>query len=209
MLDRTKLICDTLASQGHEVVLFDPFRGETKADHPDDTALAWLKSVPYEPNVAKDVEACVAFLLSKGVDQTRIGALGFCWGAWAISKATCSGFDFKCSVWAHPSTGIERRVFNRDEDAMIRGVRMPVLVMCAGNDDERLKNGGELAQLIQLRGGRSHDFPDMIHGFATRCDRSYAPCGSKARDTSIPENRRDAEKALTLASTFFAEHLPS
>ena len=42
---RTQLICDTFASSNncHHVVLFDPFRGETKADH-DDELLAEITS---------------------------------------------------------------------------------------------------------------------------------------------------------------------
>ena len=68
---RTQLICDTFASSNncHHVVLFDPFRGETKADHDD--MVAWLSSVPYEPNVADDVGACIEYLIDKGVDKDK------------------------------------------------------------------------------------------------------------------------------------------
>mmetsp|Transcript_6910 Transcript_6910/g.14516 ORF Transcript_6910/g.14516 Transcript_6910/m.14516 type:complete len:282 (+) Transcript_6910:201-1046(+) len=198
MIPRTKSICDTFAQCGrHQVLMFDPFRGETKADHEDDTA-GWLASVPYRPNVETDIEACLEYLVdAKGVDRDKIGVHGFCWGAWAIAKASSSGLRFKAAVWAHPSTGIERRAFGGDEEAMIHNmaISLPVLVMPGSNDDARFKNDGEFSEVIRSRGGKVVDFPDMIHGWTTR------------GDTSIPEVRRDTEKALGLALDYFNERL--
>ena len=198
---RTQLICDAYASNTnhhHHVVLFDPFRGETKADHDD--MVAWLSSVPYEPNVKEDVDTCIEYLVDKGVDRDNISAIGFCWGCWAIAKCSSSAAKrspFRCAVWAHPSTGIEKRVFRRDDDEMMRALddSLPILVMPAGHDDDRLKNGGEWAEeLIKKNGGRVVDFPDMVHGWTTRSD------------TSIPKVREDTERALSLAIEFINEH---
>ena len=194
---RTQLICDTFASSNncHHVVLFDPFRGETKADHDD--MVAWLSSVPYEPNVVNDVDACIKYLVDKGVDKDNISAVGFCWGCWAIAKCSADKSPFRCAVWAHPSTGIEKRVFEEDDDHMMRSMdaSMPILVMPAGKDDDQLKNGGDWAEnLIKNHGGKVMDFPDMVHGWTTRSD------------TSIPKVRENTERALSLAIEFIDEH---
>lgn len=200
LLPRTKSICDTWAKGGgHHVLMFDPFRGDTRADHLDDM-IGWLASVPYQPNVETDVKSCIDYLVNeKGVNRGRIGAHGFCWGAWAIAKAssTINGVQFKAAVWAHPSTGIEQRAFDGNEEAMIKNMAddLPVLVMPAGNDDDRLKDGGEFAAIVRRRGGKVVGFPDMVHGWTTR------------GDTSIPEVRGDTEKALTLALEYFNEQL--
>ena len=191
---RTQLICDTFASNNHHVVLFDPFRGETKADHDD--MVAWLSSMPYEPNVIDDVNACMDYLVDKGVDRGNVSSVGFCWGCWAIAKCSADKSPFRCAVWAHPSTGIETRVFQQDDDHMMRsmGDSLPILVMPAGNDDDRLKNGGEWAEeLIKKHGGKVVDFLDMVHGWTTRSD------------TSIPKVRQDTEKALSLTIEFINE----
>ncbi len=193
---RTQLICDAYAAtNNHHVVLFDPFRGETKADHED--MVAWLSSVPYEPNVISDVTACIEYLVGKGVDKSNISAVGFCWGAWAIAKCSAERSPFRCAVWFHPSTGIEKRVFQQDDDMMMRNIdeTLHILVMPAGNDDDRLKNGGEWAEgIIKKNGGEVVDFPDMVHGWTTRSD------------TSIPNVRQDTERALSKAIDFINEH---
>jgi len=74
-------------------------------------------------------------------------------------------------------------------------ISLPVLVMPGSNDDARFKNDGEFSEVIRSRGGKVVDFPDMIHGWTTR------------GDTSIPEVRRDTEKALGLALDYFNERL--
>ena len=187
---RTQLICDTFASsnRNHHVVLFDPFRGETKAEP---------SSVPYETNVIDDVDACIEYLVDKGVDKDNISAIGFCWGCWAIAKCSADKSPFRCAVWAHPSTGIEKRVFQQDDEGMMESMdaSLPILVMPAGNDDDRLKNGGEWAEnMIKKHDGKVVDFPDMVHGWTTRSD------------TSIPNVRQDTERALSLAIEFITEH---
>jgi dienelactone hydrolase len=204
LLHRTKSICDVFASRipNCHVILFDPFRGETKDDHVDNL-VQWLSSVPYEPNVKADVNACIDFLVQeKGVVPNRIGAMGFCWGAWAIAK--CSSRDngianFTAAVWMHPSTGNERKAFGRDEAEMIKNMTedLPVLVMPAGNDDDRIKNGGDYADILKSRGGQVVEFPDQVHGWTTR------------GDTSIPQVLRDTEKALQLALNYFQTHMHS
>ena len=79
-------VCDTLADQlDVHVVAPDCFRGKTKADVPGDhPTREWLQAHPFEDVVANDTEACLHSLALKGVDRQQVGAVGFCWGGWAI-----------------------------------------------------------------------------------------------------------------------------
>ena len=119
------------------VLVCDFFRGETKDDHDD--LKTWFESIPFEPNVAQDVTACVEYLkANKGV---RIfGAMGFCWGGWAIAK-TCQAslVPWQVIVCPHPSLRIEPWLFGGDDIALMHSMTCPVLYMPAGNDPLYLK----------------------------------------------------------------------
>jgi len=164
-------IADTLAAQGFQVLLADPFHGDTAAGKED--FMAWIKSFPYDGSVSTDIEACVKFLQDKGC--TSIGVVGFCWGVWAFCKAASLGVPFKCGVGPHPSTRLEGAFGGEGaEQAMIDKVNMPVLLLPAGNDPDNLKEGGAVAKALAEKGGESVTFPDMAHGWLCRGDLSDA-----------------------------------
>merc|ERR1712166_1169864 len=72
---------------------------------------------------------------------------------------------------------------------------MPVLLMPAGNDDDKIKPDGEGTQALAKAGGKSVCFPDMIHGWCSRGD---------LKDEKV---KRDVEAPMALGIAFFAEHL--
>mmetsp|Transcript_32629 Transcript_32629/g.91642 ORF Transcript_32629/g.91642 Transcript_32629/m.91642 type:complete len:245 (+) Transcript_32629:88-822(+) len=183
-------IADTLADQGFQVLMSDPFYGDTAAGKPD--VLAWILTHPWEKNVATDIGACMKFLGDKGC--TRIGSVGFCWGVWANCKAASSGVPLKCIVGPHPSTRLEG-AFGRDEQAMMEKVEVPVLLMPAGNDPETLKPGGAIAEALAKKGGKSIPFPDMAHGWCAR------------GDLSNPDVARDNEAAVKHMCEFLKANL--
>jgi dienelactone hydrolase len=191
-LPRTLSICDVIAEQGgFHVVAPDCFRGKTKDDVDD--VLAWLKSHPYEDNIANDIDLCLEHLQSKGVEQ--FGAMGFCWGGWVIAKSSSVGVPWKVGVSPHPSTAIEKRVFGRDEEAMLDRVSMPFLVLPGGNDPDNLKPGHPQVQKLESKGGKSILFENMVHGWTTRSD------------LTDPTIKAAVEKALVLSLEFLKEHL--
>eukprot|EP00927_Polykrikos_kofoidii_P048565 TRINITY_DN42829_c0_g1_i1.p1 TRINITY_DN42829_c0_g1~~TRINITY_DN42829_c0_g1_i1.p1 ORF type:complete len:771 (-),score=170.84 TRINITY_DN42829_c0_g1_i1:732-2990(-) len=188
-------IADTLAAEGYCVLLADPFRGDSAEGKAD--FMPWIKSFPYEksvghPGVGADIEACVKFLQDKGCSS--VGCMGFCWGVWAMCKAMSQGVPFKCGVGPHPSTRLEG-FFGGDEQAMMEKVEVPVLLMPAGNDPDTLKTGGAIAKHVISKGGKSINFPDMAHGFASR------------GDLTNPAVARDVELAMKHAIQFFKENL--
>mmetsp|Transcript_16097 Transcript_16097/g.47246 ORF Transcript_16097/g.47246 Transcript_16097/m.47246 type:complete len:247 (-) Transcript_16097:481-1221(-) len=187
---RLKGLCDTLADQGYFVVMADPFRTDTAEGKED--FVAWVTAFPFDGLVAQDIQRVMAYVEGKGA--TSVGAMGFCWGVWAICKASATGVPFKCGVGPHPSTQLEG-LFGGNELEMMAAVSMPLLMMPAGNDRDTLKEGGEVAAAIAAGGGSSVTFPDMVHGFTIR------------GDITVPEVKRDVELAVGQAIEHFKAHL--
>ena len=223
--NRLFAICDKLSSDlNMTVVAIDTFRGETKAHHTDDF-VEWLKRHPFvvdditasdksdgKPTVfpvKKDIESCFTFLLeTHGINSSNIGAIGFCWGVWALVKS-CEMNLFQCGVGFHPSIKIESTVFGGNQEAVVKvaAENTPLLLCVAGNDLDNLKpsKGGALAQIIwesslkHVPPGtelptwakpRCVEFEEMIHGWVSR------------GDTSIDNVKEKAESALAMAIDF-------
>jgi len=119
----------------------------------------------------------------------------FCWGGWVIAKSAAAGVPWKVGVSPHPSTGIEARVFGRDETDMMDKVNMPFLLMPAGNDPPSLKPGHPTVEKLEKLGGQSIEFPDMVHGWTTRSDLTDS------------NTKCQVEKALSLTLQFLKKHL--
>jgi dienelactone hydrolase len=125
---------------------------------------------------------------------SSVGAIGFCWGVWALCKASSAGVPLKCGVGPHPSTRLEG-MLGGDELAMMKAVKMPVLLMPAGDDPDNVKAGGAVAEAIIAAGGATHEFPEMKHGWVGR------------GDISDPAVKRDIEDALGRALAHFKAKL--
>jgi len=213
--NRLFAICDTLASDLNlYVVAIDCFRGETKDNHENDF-LDWIKKHPYDVvqtsndgvhSVNNDIEWCFEFLSDQfDIDPANVGAIGFCWGVWAMTKAISSGIPFKCGLGFHPSIKLED-IHGGDQVSMARiaSKKAPLFYCVSGNDPDNIKPGGEVAQIISSSRHNVDDklkrqqpkcieFPDMIHGWVSR------------GDTSKENVKRDAEKALQLGTLFLAD----
>uniref|UniRef100_A0A7S2KCV6 Dienelactone hydrolase domain-containing protein n=1 Tax=Leptocylindrus danicus TaxID=163516 RepID=A0A7S2KCV6_9STRA len=198
--NRSKSVCDSLATMtGYHVISPDNFRGETK-----DTAIAdgtgvqkWLQKYPYDKVVGPDLAACIGYLTSKGVDPANIGAVGFCWGGWAIVRASATEGLLKCGVCPHPSTKIEKWAFSGSEDDIASNVSAstPIFLMPAGNDPDNVKPGGSVAEILKEKGGKCVVYEDMVHGWITR------------GDFTDVEVKKAADGALAAAVDFLKENM--
>ncbi len=192
-----KYICDTFAGEGYHVLMPDCFRGETRDTNTD--IISWLKKYPSEV-IMEDILSCFDYFKTKvGMTdddiQQSVGAIGFCWGGWAIAKSASEGISWKCAVSPHPSTKIEGFIFGDDEIAMMNKVKIPFMLLPAGDDTDVVKPGSEVVKELEKYGGKSYLFDKMNHGWVSR--------GDLTRD----DIKEDAEKALTLAVNFFNQHL--
>lgn len=204
--NRLYAICNQFATDLNcYIVVMDNFRGETKDDHPD--IWAWTSRHPYEADaddknvhpVKKDIEATIQHINKEyGIPQFEISAMGFCWGVWAMTKASAE-FSFKCAIGFHPSLRFEE-MFGRDIKEMMRtAVKVPHLYCVAGNDPDYIKDGGYITVMLeesnhQTEGDtmkpRCVQFPEMSHGWVSR------------GDTGVKKVKEDADEALRLASEF-------
>ena len=183
-------------------------------DHPDDF-WEWTSRYPYDAQekgsdaykeheelhpIKKDIEITMHHLKTEyGIDQSKVSAVGFCWGVWPVTKA-CSLGLFKCGVGFHPSLQFEDK-FGGDMLEMVKSAtdQVPLLYCVSGNDPDYLKKGGSVAVLLEeskhtlndeSTRPRCVDFPEMKHGWVSR------------GDTTVQKVRDDAEEALTLATDF-------
>mmetsp|Transcript_59090 Transcript_59090/g.67283 ORF Transcript_59090/g.67283 Transcript_59090/m.67283 type:complete len:256 (+) Transcript_59090:44-811(+) len=168
---RTKLICDQLAAEGHFVILPDYYRGESfpvDAEVNVENLTPFVHTYPWE-KLQADLEGKVLpFLKEKGFE--KIGALGFCWGAWINLNISGTG-KLDCAANAHPSFNAEN-FFGKSEVELAKRVQCPQLIFAAGNDLPNIKEGGEIVNLLKEKtfGDKCvfREFPDVVHGFASR-----------------------------------------
>jgi dienelactone hydrolase len=184
------------------VLVVDCFRGETKDTQPD--MKAWFQRVSYDSVVKPDTDVCVKFLKEQK-NVTEFGALGFCWGAWAIAK-TCqqqvvlSASPWKVVVSPHPSFRVEKMAFDGDDVSLMQSIHCPVLLLPAANDPEYTKpESDEFQSMPNPTTSRSIEFRDMSHGWTTRGDLSSDPKLKRDLDESLREIRAYIQKYLFVA----------
>ena len=191
---RLKNICDQLASEGYFVVMPDHMRGDTVATGGQDFLKKWAD---YDTVTGRDItEKLMPYLKQHGA--TRIGAIGFFWGAWVVCRASAAGVPLLCGVCCHPSLRFEKMEdASKDEMALVQKIRCPMLIAAAGNDPEHVQEGGALAEMLTRRFPTSviRTFPAQQHGWVSRGD---------VTDDTVANGVRDA---LQLCQDFFVAHM--
>lgn len=195
---RIKGVCDQLASEGFMIIMPDVYHGTNITEQGgfgSETGMAFLKGKDW-PSLEPELDACIKYLKDNGV--SKVGALGFCWGAWPVFKLSSKGaIDAGCSC--HPSLVVGKMLFNETEESQAKSVKCPIMLMPASNDpQENYGEGGDVT--LGVRGAgfecKTLTFPDMKHG--------WVPRGNAKDDPAV---RRDVAQALGFASTFFSSHL--
>ena len=87
--------------------------------------------------------------------------------------------------------------YSEPEPELAANVRCPQILMPAGNDPAKLKEGGEIVEIVIGNGlvCEAVEFPEMTHGWCIR------------GDASDPAVARDVRIAVDTASQFFDAHL--
>ena len=207
--DRLDAVCDALAKSGNYTVCMPSLFGDKPFDlavaKPDDGVFEkfnsfaqdggvdWFKKQSYQDNMLTKVKAAYDYLEKTNPGQP-VAVLGFCFGAWLLSKASAD-FDFKCAIGCHPATVLETAVFGGDEIAMLKALRQPTLFLWAGNDSTIFVEDGEGKAALEATGGGVEEYKDMLHGWVAR--------GDLGQDTV----KRDFEKALASIIRFLGKQL--
>ena len=194
---RVKSVCDALAMNGFHVCMPDVY-GDSKGVNDfggfgSPEGAAFLKQFTVE-DLAPKFDKAIAHLKSKGC--TDIGAVGFCWGAWAVWELSATG-KLKAGAACHPSLAVGKMLFDKEVSDIAAAVKCPQLLLPASNDPSDLKEGGETVQVVRDLGleCKTIEYPEMQHGWVIRGDATQANVA------------RDVESAITEVSSFFAKYL--
>ncbi|KAB8298238.1 hypothetical protein EYC80_001973 [Monilinia laxa] len=191
----SQLMVDQFAANGYYTVLPDILNGDpVLLNRPKDfDIMQWLTKGSDGNNphtytyVDPIVEKTIEYLKSKG--YTKIGAVGYCFGAKYVARYLAEGKGIDVGYVAHPS------FIEEDE---LRAIKGPLSIAAAETDhifptDKRHKTEEILKEIkaayqINLYSGTEH-------GFSVRCD------------LSKPEERFAKEQAFLQAITWFDHYL--
>jgi dienelactone hydrolase len=138
------------------------------------------KRFPEIQGCAKELKASFA----------KVGAIGFCWGAWAVFRLAAKGQDLLDSVAvAHPSLL---------EESEIENLAVPVQFLVPETDPMFTPQLKEftLKTLPKLNIAFNYDYyPGLVHGFAARGDQSDA------------KQKEGLERAKNSAVYWFTQYL--
>lgn len=189
----SKLLADNYAAQGYTVLMPDIFNGDALSlNRPGDfDFVKWITEgsdgknphtpAAVDPIIVKSIKA----LRDLGV--TKIGAVGYCFGAKFVVRHYKSGID--AGFVAHP-TNVEE-----DELAAITG---PLSIAAAQTDPIFPTEKRHKSEEILIQTGQPFQinlYSGVSHGFAVRCD------------TSVKIQKFSKEQAFFQAVTWFGEHL--
>lgn len=120
----------------------------------------------------------------------KLGAIGFCWGGWAVFQLGAKGNNLvDCISTAHPS------LLTKEE---IDAVAVPVQILAPEHDPQLTPELKAHANSVIPSLNVEYDyqyFPGLMHGFAVRCDQSDA------------KQKKGFERAKNAAVGWFAQFL--
>lgn len=117
---RIRSVCDAIASCGFHVAMPDIYDGTEMTqkggfENPD--AVAWLKAMTVWETQSKLIEPAFELLTKKGIK--KFGAIGFCWGCYAVVKLSAEG-KILAGVNCHPSLKVGKMFFDESEEDQIK-----------------------------------------------------------------------------------------
>ncbi|GAM86528.1 hypothetical protein ANO11243_045420 [Dothideomycetidae sp. 11243] len=160
----TQLIADQLAANGYPVFVPDTFSGDSiPLNRPPDFDMAAWRAKHTTADVDPIVSALIAEIKSTH-GATRLGALGYCFGAKYVARFMAEGKGVDVGYMAHPS------FVDADEMEAIRG---PLSIAAAQTDqifteEKRKESEGILKQMEQP--WQITLYSHTQHGFSVRGD---------------------------------------
>ncbi|EXJ59526.1 esterase/lipase [Cladophialophora psammophila CBS 110553] len=199
-LNNTRLLADHYAEEADVTVyLPDFFAGEiVTPDHlfgsGDHASTGPLDVGAFIGRHGKDIRqpeifACAA-ALKKDLGYKKVGAIGFCYGGWAVFRLGAKGNNLvDCISTAHPSLL---------EKAEIDAVGCPTQLLAPEEDPTYTPELKEYSLKVLPTLNIDYDyqyFAGLTHGFATR------------GDTENPTQKKGLERAKNAAVSWFREYL--
>lgn len=177
---RTKLDMERLGKLGYAVALVDVADGKYP-DPSDPRAMDawndWMRTQAFDTLEGR-VRDAIAFLQTEA-GATSISSYGYCWGAWIGASLSATANPVVTGhVSFHPSWVVEnlQKGEGAVEELAVRIMRVPQLLLSAGDDPGFVREGGSVQVILRAKEGivgeRSSvvDFPDASHGWVNRGD---------------------------------------
>ena len=206
-----KQVCDMLAEGGHLVVMpyfftsapysIEPFYAGNIVPQGKE----WLSEFDWA-HCSKILEPVHTFLDEAGI--TRVGAIGYCWGAWVVAKMTQDPSKCHAGVWAHPSCQVDRELYGGvSEKELAAAIRSPTLVL-PSRHEPAFYSDGSLEGVASGNGvaWETVKFGDQSHGWMTRSAGwlgKYYEAGSDQIKAAV-----GVQRAVNASLGFYAKHLP-
>lgn len=202
-----KILCDQLAAGGHYVVMPDFYDGGSIQPYYDTNRVpegkAWLKKFNWK-YCSDKLKPVHAHLKENGV--SRVGSIGFCWGAWLVAKVCQDPSLVQAGVWCHPSCQVAKELYEGEtEHELTAAVKSATLILPSPQEAEFYRNG-ELAQIMNDKGVPNDMvyFEDQAHGWVVRA------AGFLGKSWEGEINVQAAvgfNRAVNLALGWYAKHL--
>lgn len=191
---RSKQDADRLGELGYVVVLVDLTDGDYACDGWD--MVAWKAKYNYEDVLLPCVRDAISYLKTEAQVE-KIASYGYCWGAWLGARVSAEeGPLVSGHVSFHPSWKAETTLNGPDGiEKLTRRIKVPQLLLSAGNEIDEVKGGGIVQQVLREREDISKlsavvDFPNVKHGWVNR------------GDLEDPEIKANVDRAWQLARDF-------
>jgi len=168
----SQLMADQFAANGYYTIMPDLFNGDAMSLNPpkDFDFMSWLTKGTggNNPHTLKEVDPIVAASIKHLQDAgyTKIGAVGYCFGAKYVCRFMTGGKGIDVGYVAHPS------FVEEDELAAITG---PLSIAAAETDSIFPMDKRHKSEQIMLAGKKVYQinlFSGVSHGFAVRADLS-------------------------------------
>uniref|UniRef100_M4B944 Dienelactone hydrolase domain-containing protein n=1 Tax=Hyaloperonospora arabidopsidis (strain Emoy2) TaxID=559515 RepID=M4B944_HYAAE len=172
---RTKSDADTLGKLGYAVVVIDLVDGDYVENM--DGIEHWFKKYTFAEQFSPRIQDAVKYLKTEaGVE--RLASYGMCWGSWVGATQTAQTDPVvRGHVSFHPTWVVENILKGDDAavDTLAKSVKVPQLLLVAGDDPEFFKPGGRIHDLFKSRtdiGSQSNVvlFANEKHGWVHRGD---------------------------------------
>ncbi|TGO22571.1 hypothetical protein BPAE_0162g00070 [Botrytis paeoniae] len=191
----SQLMADQFAANGYYTIIPDLFNGDPLSlNRPEGfDFMQWLTkgsdgNNPHTfPQVDPIVQKSIEFLKSKG--YTKIGAVGYCFGAKYVARFMAEGKGIDVGYVAHPS-------FVEEDE--LRSIKGPFSIAAAETDEIFPSEKRHKSEEILKEIGATYQinlYSQTVHGFSVRCD------------LSKKVEKYAKEQAFIQAVTWFDEHL--
>jgi len=191
----SQLMVDQYAANGYYTIMPDLFNGDPMSlNRPEGFDIfAWLNkgSTGDNPHTAKEVDQIVAASIKHLQDAgfTKIGSVGYCFGAKYVCRFMAEGKGINVGYVAHPS------FVEEEELAAITG---PLSIAAAETDGIFPMEKRHKSEEILVAGKKTYQinlFSGVEHGFSVRCD------------LSKPHEKFCKEQAFLQAVNWFNQYL--